>query len=58
MRQQEIEYKAKRMKERRTEEIKKQKRLNIAVNVIVTFIFQFMLIVMAFAEIFTNCIYY
>lgn len=38
-------------------EIKKQKRLNITVHVILTFVLQFTLILMTFKELVTNCQY-
>jgi len=43
--------------EQRIFEIKKQKRLNITVHVILTFALQFTLVVMTFAELATNCTY-
>jgi hypothetical protein len=46
-----------RMQEKRIFEIRKHKRLNIAVHVILTFILQLTLIVMTFVELFTNCNY-
>jgi hypothetical protein len=39
-------------------EIKKQKRMNIAVHVFLTFILQFTLVIMTFSELFNNCAYY
>ncbi len=38
-------------------EIKKQKRMNIAVHVILTFVLQFVLVIMTFKELVTNCTY-
>lgn len=38
-------------------EIKKQKRLNIFVHFVLTFIFQITLILMTFSELLNNCIY-
>lgn len=43
--------------QQRVFEIKKQKRLNIAVHVILTFVLQFTLILMTFNELATNCNY-
>lgn len=42
---------------RRIFEIRKHKRIDIAVHVILTFVLQFTLIVMTFIELFTNCNY-
>jgi hypothetical protein len=45
------------MQEKRIFEIRKHKRINISVHVILTFILQMTLIVMTFVELNTNCNY-
>jgi len=44
-------------KQQRIYEIKKQKRLNITVHVILTFVLQFVLLIMTFKELIYNCEY-
>jgi hypothetical protein len=44
--------------EQRSFEIKKQKRLNIFVHVVLTFGFQIILVAMVFYELWSNCSYF